>query len=418
MGARKTHGFGSGWGAALLVAALAVVIALSPPAQAADGVAKGDSHLAFAARIAGDQMRTRVVIDFESEPSYSVHYLDDPARVIIDLPETIFGFDDDALEPRGLFRAIRYGAMGPGRSRMVLSAVGPVELEMMTVEPREDGRGHRLVFDAVATSDRRFAELVSQQDWQPTGSTAQGDEVVDTNGPTGRKPFTIVLDPGHGGIDTGARGQAGTEEKDVTLAFAKAIAAELATFENIRVVLTREDDRFIPLAGRVRIARQHEADLMMSVHADSIRLPDIRGATVYTLSDKASDRMAAELARQENSVDELAGVAATEETADVADILMDLTRRETQVFSIGLARSVLDSLRGEIRLINNAHRFAGFSVLRAHDVPSLLVELGYLSNRQDERLLNDPAWRQQTARLLAKAIQHFREQIYTAAKDL
>ncbi len=380
-------------------------------------VVAAEPHIAFDARIAGDELRTRIVIDFESEPSFSIHYLAEPARVIVDLPETVFGFEDGDLPARGLFDAIRYGAMGPGRSRLVLTAPGPVEVEMAKVEAREDGRGHRLVIDAVATSDTAFAGLVAGQDWQTTGATGMGD--VPAVGKSGReKPFTVVIDAGHGGIDNGAIGKAGTQEKDVTLAFSRVLAERLGQERNVRVIQTRQDDRFIPLSGRVRIARQHEADLMLSIHADSIRLPEIRGATVYTLSDKASDRMAADLARQENNSDAIAGFADVEEDAEVMDILMDLTRRETQVFSVGLARSVVEGFRDEILLINNPHRFAGFSVLRAPDVPSLLVELGYLSNVEDEKLLIDAAWRTRTADLLADAILGFRNQISSAAKDL
>jgi N-acetylmuramoyl-L-alanine amidase len=380
--------------------------------------AEGERHLAFDARIAGDELRTRIVVDFESEPDFAIHYLRDPARVIIDLPETVFGFEETDLEARGLFETIRYGAMGPGRSRMALTAVGPVQIELAKVEAREDGRGYRLVLDAVATSDETFAALVQDQDWQPTGSTARSDRIAGGEREDGKRPFTIVLDPGHGGIDGGARGPGGTEEKDITLAFARTIAEKLEEHENTRVVLTRDGDQFVPLAGRVRIARQHQADLMLSIHADSIRMPDIRGATVYTLSDKASDSMAADLARRENKADEVAGVAYSVQEEDVADILMDLTRRETQVLSVGLARSILDGLRGDVRLINNPHRYAGFSVLRAPDVPSLLLELGYLSNREDEKLLNDAEWRDSTSSAVAAAVQAFRKQIFAEAKDL
>jgi N-acetylmuramoyl-L-alanine amidase len=405
----------------VVAAILACLTILSLPAAAQERAASG-RHLAFGARIAGDELRTRVVVDFETEPQFEVHYLNDPKRVIIDLPETVFAFDEDALPPRGLFEMIRYGAMGPGRSRMVFTAIGPVELENAMVEPREDGRGHRFVFDAVATSDEAFASNVRGQQWRqaggPSGAQSGTQGVTVGEGAGEARPFTIVLDPGHGGIDAGAKGRAGTDEKDVTLAFAKAVAAALETSDDIRVVLTRDDDRFIALGERVRIARQHSADLMMSIHADSIRLPEIRGATVYTLSDRASDAMAADLARRENRVDELAGVATGSEDEDVVDILLDLTRRETQVFSVGLARSVLDRMRGEIRLINNPHRFAGFSVLRAPDVPSLLVELGYLSNAEDEKLLIDEEWRAKTAGLLADAIKSFRAQVFAAAKDL
>lgn len=409
-----------GWLRILCVAwMLAFLVVLHPSGiarAAGDGdAAPPDSRIAFHARIAGDGQRTRIVMDFIGRPEFSLHYLSDPARVIVDLPDTVFALDGKSLEARGLFDAIRFGVMGPDSSRLVLSASRPVEMEIARIEAREDGQGYRLLLDAAAVSPERFAELVESRDWRPQIAEASGDKVVSSGE---SDPFTVVLDPGHGGIDNGAIGVAGTQEKDVTLAFAKAIAEALSQYEGIEVFLTREDDRFVSLAGRVRIARERGADMMMSVHADSIRLPDIRGATVYTVSDKASDRMAADLARRENKVDEAVGVELPEDDEEVADILMDLTRRETQVFSVGLARSVLDQFRGEIRLINNAHRHAGFRVLGAPDVPSLLVELGYLSNREDEKLLIDPEWRDRTAGLLAAAIQAFRERIVTASKDL
>lgn len=415
-GARRITGAMTALIAMVFTMMLGAAGAAEPDGDAATDEAAG-RHIAFDARVAGNELRTRIVIDFESKPDFTVHYLDDPARVVIDLPDTVFALDEGALEARGLFEKIRYGAMAPGQARMVLAAIGPVELEIARVDDRTDGDGYRLVLDAVATSNSRFAELTDERGWLAPAPQAEGERVV-SNGEGGDKPFTVVIDAGHGGIDSGAKGQAGTLEKDVTLAFAKAIAGALSEYDDIRVVLTREDDRFISLAGRVRIARQHEADVMMSVHADSIRLPDIRGATVYTLSDNASDRMAADLARRENRADEAAGVEFTETSDEVVDILMDLTRRETSVFSVGLARSVLDRLRGEVRLIGNAHRHAGFRVLTAHDVPSLLVELGYLSNKEDEQLLTDPEWREDTATLLAEAIHGFRKRMFAQAEEL
>lgn len=400
----------------LVLLCLAVVLASAVASTASFAQEEKDRLIAFDARIAGDELRTRVVIDFLGEPDFDVHYLDDPARVVVDLPETVFGFPDESLEARGLFERIRYGAMGPGRSRIVMTAPGPVELDIAKVEEREDGRGYRMVFDAIAIGGTRFAELVSKQRWPAASAT--GDRVAEGEARNGARPFTVVIDPGHGGIDSGARGRNGTLEKNVTLAFGKAIAAALAEKSDARVVLTRTDDRFVSLSGRVRIAREHEADLMLSVHADSIRLPEIRGATVYTLSDKASDAMAADLARQENSADEVAGVSVDVNEEDVVDILMDLARRETKVFSIGLARAVLDGIRGDVRLINNPHRYAGFRVLRAPDVPSLLLELGYLSNTEDEKLLNDPQWRESMADMLANAILGFRAKVFASAGDL
>ncbi|MEK1927707.1 MAG: N-acetylmuramoyl-L-alanine amidase, partial [Rhizobium giardinii] len=214
---------------------------------------------------------------------------------------------------------------------------------------------------------------------------------------------------GHGGIDTGAIGtDTKMEEKSVTLAFAGELVETLNKETGVKAFLTRERDEFLSLPERVQIARQHGAKLFISVHADTLKQHDIRGATVYTISDKASDHLAANLAERENLSDEIAGMTLTSEPAEVADILIDLTRRETQAFSVNLARSVVSSFEGQINLINNPHRYAGFRVLQAPDVPSILLELGFLSNKQDEKLLVDPVWRKKVAGLLAGAVRVYR----------
>jgi N-acetylmuramoyl-L-alanine amidase len=171
--------------------------------------------------------------------------------------------------------------------------------------------------------------------------------------------------------------------------------------------MTRDDDRFLPLDERVRNARQDNADLFISIHADTISIKGIRGATVYTVSDKASDAAAAAVATRENLSDDLAGVEITEANHDVADILVDLIRRETHSFSIRFARSLVGQLSNAIEMINHPHRFAGFRVLRAPDVPSVLIELGYLSNPKDEAELRDPKWRQKAVDSICKAIAQF-----------
>jgi N-acetylmuramoyl-L-alanine amidase len=158
----------------------------------------------------------------------------------------------------------------------------------------------------------------------------------------------------------------------------------------------------------VLIARQNHANLFISLHADTLRQKDIRGATVYTISDKASDKLAADLADRENLSDQIAGKETVAEPPEVADILLDLTRRETQAFSISLARSVLDSFKDQVGTINNPHRHAGFRVLQAPDVPSILLELGFLSNVEDEKLLLDEAWRAKIADLLTDAVERYR----------
>lgn len=367
--------------------------------------------LAFAARVAGDEHRTRVVIDFDHKPDFAIHYVDSPPRVLVDLPATAFTFPDDSLKPRGVFDHIRYGAMGPGRARIVLGSDEPVRIDTNEVVENESGSGYRLVLDGVKVSHDAFAELLKSQSWSPESATGKSDDKPVALSPDhSGDAFTVVVDAGHGGIDSGALGVSGTLEKDVTLAFAKAFEHALKA-RSIQVFLTRDDDEFLTLTDRVKFGRDHAADLFVSIHADSISLKSIRGATVYTLSDRASDRMAAALAEHENEADEVAGISLSDEPDGVADILIDLTRRETQVFSIGLADKIVTAFDGDIRLINNPHRYAGFRVLKAPDVPSVLVELGYLSNPEDEKLLNDPKWRTKVAGLLTQSVLNYRSTV-------
>jgi len=234
------------------------------------------------------------------------------------------------------------------------------------------------------------------------------DRIGDKDAPPKTEDFLIAVDAGHGGIDTGALGASGNIlEKDVTLSFAKALADRINQEKGIHAFLTRDDDTFISLSERVVIARQRGAKLFISLHADTLRQKDIRGATVYTISDKASDALAANLAQRENKSDGIAGVEIKDEPAEVTDILVDLTRRETQAFSIQLAENVLKSFEGQIDVINNPLRHAGFRVLQAPDVPSILVELGFLSNANDEKLLIDPDWQKKMAELLTNAIKTY-----------
>jgi N-acetylmuramoyl-L-alanine amidase len=251
---------------------------------------------------------------------------------------------------------------------------------------------------------------VEKQSWQEASAPAAGEQTpVMLPGSKAEGPFVIAVDAGHGGIDNGARGGVTkTEEKNVTLAFARELAAALNKLPDTRAILTREKDEFLSLSQRVQLARSEGANLLISIHADTLRQKDTRGATVYTISDKASDSLAASLAERENLSDQIAGIAFVDEPAEVADILLDLTRRETQAFSINLAQSVVSTFKNEVLLINNPHRHAGFRVLTAPDVPSILLELGFMSNKDDEQLLIDPAWQKKVAGLVAKAVEEYR----------
>jgi N-acetylmuramoyl-L-alanine amidase len=369
--------------------------------------------LAFAARIAGDDARTRLIIDFDRKPEFTVHYVANPYRVLIDFPETQFGLKPDDLSARGVFTDIRYGAMAGGRSRMVLTAARPVNVVMSEVQEEQGGASYRLVIDAAIVTDQVFASAMAAQSWQPADTVAGDETPVMLPGMAASEgPFVIAVDAGHGGIDNGARGAVtNSEEKHVTLAFARELVAALNAAPGTRAFLTRDKDEFLSLPQRVQLARSEAASLLISIHADTLRQKDIRGATVYTISDKASDSLAANLAARENLSDEIAGMSLESEPAEVADILLDLTRRETQTFSISLARAVVESFEGEVNLINNPHRHAGFRVLKAPDVPSVLLELGFMSNKEDEKLLLDPAWHKKVSGLVAKAVERYRSTV-------
>lgn len=372
-----------------------------------------DPLAVYAARIVGDRARTRIVLEFDRKPEIAVRYIARPDRIVVDLPSTVFTFPEADLKARGLFRDIRYGSMDADSARLVLTADRPARLVASEVMANESGAGYRLVLDAEMVSQQDFEKLVNDQSWMTASvdatATAQRGDRVGQSEPAAPGAFVIAIDAGHGGIDAGATGAATkTQEKEITLAFAKALFDRLKGEPGIEAFLVREGDEFLSLSERVTIARQRGAKLLISFHADTLRQSNIRGATVYTISDKASDRMAADLAERENLSDAVGGVSDSGEPAEVTDILLDLTRRETQAFSISMADSVVRSFEGQVALINNPHRYAGFRVLQAHDVPSILLELGFLSNKEDEKLLLDPAWRVKIADLLAAAIRRYR----------
>ncbi len=389
--------------------AFAVLLALAVAAPAFAVSATAAPLLAFAARIAGDDARTRLIIDFDRKPDFKVHYVANPFRVLIDLPETDFGIKAEQLEARGIFSEIRYGTMAEGRSRIVLTAKKPITVVLAEVQEEQGAASYRLVIDAAIVTKEAFQAQMEKQSWQEVATPATEQKPVMLPGGNAGGPFVIAVDAGHGGIDNGARGGiTQTEEKNVTLAFAKALADALNTLPDTKAILTRDKDEFLSLSQRVQLARNEGANLLISIHADTLKQKDTRGATVYTISDKASDSLAASLAERENLSDQIAGIAFVDEPAEVADILLDLTRRETQAFSINLAQSVVSTFKNEVLLINNPHRHAGFRVLTAPDVPSILLELGFMSNKDDEQLLIDPAWQKKVAGLVAKAVGEYR----------
>ena len=224
---------------------------------------------------------------------------------------------------------------------------------------------------------------------------------------TAVKTHLVVLDPGHGGVDPGAIGYSGVYEKDIALATARELGRVLEASKRYRVQLTREDDEFVPLQDRVARAHSAGAELFVSIHADALPDAGTRGASVFTLSERASDREAAELAARENKADLIAGIDLSRHEPVVSEILLDLARRQTNNLSIRLARDMVLELGREVRLLNNTHRSAGFAVLKAPDIPSALVELGCLSNKDEDRLLQQASYQRRLASGLARSINDY-----------
>ena len=391
------------WAFLGLLCAVASSAAERPPATSA-----ADSFpVATAARLAGDESRTRFVMDFSRTIDLHAFTLADPYRVVIDIPQVIFRLPPKTGESgRGLIKAFRFGLVMQGGSRLVFDLAKPARIEKASVIEAAEGDPTRLVLDLVATDRESFLRKIALT------NRLAGPELPRTDQPQAKsgdpRPL-VVLDPGHGGIDTGTKSSGGELEKDIVLNVALRLRDRLEKDGKCRVLMTRTDDTFVPLADRVRVARTAGASLFVSIHADALprREGDALGASVYTLSETASDSEAARLAEKENRADVIAGVDLKTEPDDVAGILIDLAERETKSFSLQFAHKLVGELKTATRLHKTPLKSAGFRVLRAPDVPSVLVELGYVSNRQDlQSLLSEP-WRNRTAETIAKAIETY-----------
>ncbi len=395
----------------LCICALLLCAAVQGHASEEASFGLENSGQALAARVAGDSQRTRLIIDVRGEVSPNLYLLPEPNRLILDLPGVSFDPMNNAqVEARGLVSAFRYGPFAPGRGRIVVDLSADIQVDEVLMLAALDDQPARLVIDLVRSDAAGFAAEVERTRESFLASVEAPKENRLDISASGLP--VVVIDPGHGGIDSGAVSRSGVLEKDVVLRFAREFAADLRATGRFQVVMTREDDVFIPLAGRVRFAQNHGADLFISIHADSlVRHRDMRGATVYTLSERASDAIAQQLVDNERRSEMLAGMDVTETaTSEVADILIDLTRRETTRFSLAFAEDLVDEISTATRMVNNPHRSAGFRVLKAPEIPSVLLELGFLSNEDDVRLMADDAWRERTISSLSTAVQRYFEQ--------
>ena len=386
----------------------ALIAGIGLAVDAAAAPAAGDSlPIATDARVGGDDTQTRFIVDLSRKIDLHVFTLADPYRVVLDIPQVTFRLPPKAGETgRGLIKAFRFGLVMAAGSRIVIDLAKPARVDEAFVVDAADGAPARLVLDLAATDRENFLRKIVLDQRFGHAQAPPPPPPREQQSLSGDTRPVIVLDPGHGGIDTGTKGPNGQMEKDIVLDFAKRLRDKVEAMGKYRVLLTRSDDSFVPLAERVRFAREAGAALLLSIHADwlSHREGDAQGATVYTLSETATDPAAARLAEQENRADVIAGVDLKDQPEDVAGILIDLAQRETKTFSVQFANKLVSTMKKTVRLHKEPIKSAGFRVLRAPDVPSVLVELGYVSNKEDLQSLLSETWRDHTAESIASAI--------------
>jgi N-acetylmuramoyl-L-alanine amidase len=368
------------------------------------------------ARLAGDAKQTRFIMDLDTAIQFRAFTLADPYRVVVDMPQVTFKLAPGTGNAgRGLVKAFRYGLVMPGGSRIVFDLAGPARIASSQVLEAANGQPPRLVLELEEVDRTGFVQGLAPEnrpELKPTiaeAKAAMPPEAASAKPvhPADSRPV-IVIDPGHGGIDNGTQ-SSGEMEKSLVLNFGLALRDRIEKSGKYRVVMTRTDDTFIPLNDRVKTARTQSAALFVSIHADALprREGDAQGATIYTLSDKASDAEAERLAEAENKADAIGGVNLTDEPTEVADILIDLAQRETKTFSNRFARLLMGEMKSTVRMHKHPLKSAGFRVLKAPDVPSVLVELGYVSNKGDLEHLVSENWRTRTVGSMAQAIDAF-----------
>jgi N-acetylmuramoyl-L-alanine amidase len=391
-----------------LVLAAALLSAFCVSAQAKDAIIS-------AARIFGTMQSTRFEAEISSSVGFSATAVKGPYRVIIDLADVSFDLPTGAgRKAGGLISSFRYGLVEDRKSRIVLDVSGPVLIGKSQVIPAKGKKPARIVVEILPTTPENFKTTFELEHQMPNAPEASEQTAAITPAPAlppktieDDKRKVIVIDPGHGGIDPGAISHKKTKEKDVVLAYGQALRDALQQSANYKVILTRDNDQFISLEERVNIARENKADLFIAIHADTVDEKDVRGTTLYTVSDKATDAEAEALAQKENRADVIAGIDLGNQTKTVSDILINLAQRESKNQALYFAKKAVAKLQPYARFTGKPVRSAAFVVLKAPDVPSILVELGYLSSVEDENLLNSVDWRNNMAIAMAHAVDDY-----------
>ncbi|TNE29461.1 MAG: N-acetylmuramoyl-L-alanine amidase [Alphaproteobacteria bacterium] len=404
-----------------------------------------------------DPASFRIVTELDSDSDFDVFFLNDPKRLVLDIPGAVFKTDIFTPEQRAPVSAFRFGTPEEGTGRIVFELKKRLTVKQAFFLPGKDGLPARIVVDVIDASAAVFAENIGAV-WQrrrADGNTAFATrpaplqveqvaaqtipepapesiaEIIADNPPPeesvevitialpSRKPvirrYTVVIDPGHGGKDPGAvNGK--IYEKHITLSLARQIKKKLEESGRYQVHLTRNRDIFVPLRERVSIARKAGAELFISIHADKIGRKDVRGSSLYTLSRQASDKETAKLAENANFSERIAGIDLSEQDEDIANILIDLAMRDTMNHSNVLAETLLKGFRkSKIRLLGRPHRSAGFAVLTAPDTPSVLLEAGFVSNRGEAILLSSTPYQQKIAAAILDGVDSYFKKLEQAA---
>lgn len=345
--------------------------------------------------------KTRVVLETGEPITPRIFTLSNPPRVVLDFKTTHFkqGLGGIKVPKNSLVKKMRQGAFKPGVTRMVLDVKQNVKAKLFTI-PAKGSLNHRIVVDLTPGAQ--------VQAGAGRGTVSRLAPVVRPKPPRLKdEPFVIVIDPGHGGVDPGAVGLKKTYEKNVVLAVSKHLQNALQKIPNTKVYLTRNKDVFLKLDDRVKFAQRRHADLFISLHADAHRVRKVKGGSVYVLSEKASDKEAARLAQEANRGDQIAGLDISQESREVQNILIDLSQRETMNQSALLAQSILQKLTGVTTLRKRKVLFAGFRVLKAPEIPSVLIELAYLSNPVEERQLRRGSHQKAVAQAIASGVEAY-----------
>lgn len=382
--------------AAGLCAALGVV-----PAQGEPAKSQNDFPVATDVRLEQQGETVKLSMALSTVIGVEAWVQAAPDRVIIELPSTNFQIQSGARKSAGFISAYRYGLFTADKARIIIDLSQPATIVKAEAKALRGGLGE-LVIELRKTSRAEFLAEAAKAKKANTTVAAPAQAK-----PPGETRRTVVIDPGHGGIDPGTV-VASIAEKSVVLNFGLALKEQLEASGRYRVIMTRDDDRFVPLADRVKVGQDEKADLFISIHADSLmQAKDVRGATVYTRSERATDAEAAKLAAKENEADAAAGLETSEEVQDVAGILIDLARRETRTFSGVFARNLVDKMGASVRMHKIPLRSARFWVLSAPDVPSVLIELGYMSSPKDAELLTSAEWRGKAVGAVGAAVEEY-----------